>query len=107
MLTIDPDGGGKALAVFCFREEAELFLGVEETGAGWRVRETTAGELVSGLYGPYADIERVVIDPLPRSIADRAGMPPLSIGRSDFTRILVEAVGTAAGQIPALVSLRP
>ncbi len=107
VLTIDPDGGGRALAVFCFREEAELFLGIEEMGAGWQVRETTAGELVSELYGPCADVERVMIDPLPRNIAGRTGIPPLTVNREDFTRILVETAGTAAGPIPALVSLRP
>lgn len=107
VLTIDPDGDGEALAVFCYQEEAELFLGIEGMGADCSVRVTTAGELVSLLYGPYANVERVVIDPLPRSIADRAGMVPLSINREDFTRVLVETVGTAAGPIPALVSLRP
>lgn len=104
--TIDFDGG-EALAVFCFREEAELFLGVEEMGDGCSVRETTAGELVSVLYGPYADVERVVIDPLPRCIADRMDMPPVTMNRGDFTRILVETGGAAAGPIPALVNLRP
>lgn len=106
-ITIDPDGQGEALVVFGFREEAELFLAIEETGDDLQIRETTAGELISVLYGPCADVDRVVIDPLPRRIAGRTGTESLSIGSAEFTRNLVESCGTASGAMPALVSLRP
>jgi hypothetical protein len=40
------------------------------SGDGWRVRETSAGEVVSLLYGPCCDAQTVVLDPLPRMPAD-------------------------------------
>ena len=107
MCTIEPDGLGEALVVFGFEEEAGLFLDLEGMGAGWHTRETTAGELVSLLYGPCASIARVVIDPLPNSIACRTGMQPLSVSSTDFSRTMVNAGGTATGALPALATLRP
>ncbi|QIN77367.1 hypothetical protein GBA65_01290 [Rubrobacter marinus] len=105
--TVDADGLGEALVVFGFEEEAELFLGLEELGPDWQVRETTAGELVSLLYGPYANISRVVIDPLPRRIAEGTGMPPLGVSSDDFASTMVDAGKVAAGAMPALATLRP
>lgn len=99
--------GGEALAVFGFREEAELFLRFEEAAAGWRVREATAGELISVLYGPCVGVERVLIDPLPQRIAVGAGIAHLSMNKEAFTRLLSETVGAVGGSIPALASLRP
>ncbi len=106
-LTIDTDGGDEALAVFGFREEADLFLSFQGTSDGWHIRETTAGELVSVLYGPHSGIERILIDPLPRGIYGGTSIIQLSIGRADFTRLLVEKVGAAPGPLPSLASLRP
>lgn len=107
MSVMDLDGRGEALVVFGFEEEAELFLGLEEMGAGWQARETTSGELVSMLYGPCASIERVVIDPLPRRLCAGTEMYPLSVSSADFTRTMVDAGRTAGGAIPALATLRP
>jgi len=42
--------------VFSFEEEAEAFLqllGDDEKERGWRIRETTAGELISVLLAPW------------------------------------------------------
>jgi hypothetical protein len=53
--------GVQALPVFSGDGEAEMFVWLE--GAfedGWRVRETSAGELVSILYGPCGDRKSVV-----------------------------------------------
>ena len=66
-LTVRVDPGREALPVFSFPEEAEMFLklgGLEERG--WRVVESTAGELVSRL-AEYrrAGIRLVALDPLP------------------------------------------
>jgi hypothetical protein len=65
LLTVDLDGTGQALPVFSFEEEAEMFLWLQRTEDGWEVRETTPGQLVSILYGPCADVGRVMLDPLP------------------------------------------
>ena len=59
-------GGGHTLPVFSGEEEAEMFLwlgGVFEDG--WRIRETSAGELVSILCGPCACATSVALDPSP------------------------------------------
>lgn len=64
VLTMSRDGG-EVLPIFCFEDEAEVYLRIETPGACWRARETTVGELVSLLYGPCADVEKVALDPLP------------------------------------------
>lgn len=87
VLAIDLSGGEKALAVFSFEEEAELFLHHELSGTGWWVREAMIGELVSVLYGPYASIANVALDPLPRNVSGGTnGL--LSLRRDAFMRFL-------------------
>jgi hypothetical protein len=64
-LTVDC-GGGRALPVFSGEGEAEMFVWLG--GAfqdGWRVRETSTGELVSMLCGPCARVRNVALDPSP------------------------------------------
>ena len=63
--------GGLALPVFSGEGEAEMFLwlgGAFEDG--WRIGETTAGELVSILYGPRADVGWVALDSSPQMAPD-------------------------------------
>ena len=55
--------GREALPVFSFEDEARMFLELGASG-GWRVRETTAGELTSVLCGICANVDRVVLDPI-------------------------------------------
>ena len=65
--------GEQALPVFSGDGEAEMFVWLE--GAfedGWRVRETSAGELVSILYGPCAGVGRVALDPSPEMVGINA-----------------------------------
>jgi hypothetical protein len=60
----DDDAG--VLPVFCFREEADLFLRFETPeDEGWRVKRVTTGELVSLLYSLCAAVDHVALDPLP------------------------------------------
>jgi hypothetical protein len=49
----------------------------------WVVRETTAGELTSVLFGLCAGVDRAVLDPLPGSFADPL-MDLASMGRQAF-----------------------
>lgn len=107
VFTIDQDGRGEALVVFGFEEEAQLFLGLEEKCAGWHARETTTGELISMLYGPYANVGRVMIDPLPQKIASGTRMQPLSMSCKELSRSLTSSGGAAGGAMPALATLRP
>lgn len=73
--------GEEALAVFSFEDEAGMFLALGALRDSWRVRETTAGELTSVLFG--AGVDRVVLDPLPGPFA-RALMDLASMGREAF-----------------------
>ena len=97
-------GTGKVLPVFSFEEEAKMFLrlGLPEK-EGWRVKESTCGELTSVLYAPCGDIGHVALDPLPESVGEgTVGL--VSLGRerfisallSDHTPPAVEMVGVAS-----------
>lgn len=90
VLTEDPDGRGEGLPVFRFQEEAEMFLWLRGLGGGWEVRETTAGELVSLLYGPCAHVGRVILDPQPR-IGAGGNVEPESVNRKKFVKTVVGA----------------
>jgi hypothetical protein len=101
MLTIDLGSGEESLAVFGFEEEAQMFLELRPaaTGEGWRVRRTSAGELVSVLYGPCSGAQRVVLDPLP-GVLDRGKSIGLrAIDRNCFLRMLL-------GEGPSSLQLR-
>ncbi len=88
--TVDLDGTGQALPVFSFEEEAEMFLWLQTTEDGREVRETTPGQLVSILYGPCADVGRVMLDPLPE-IGARIQISLLGMDRNDFVESVMGA----------------
>jgi hypothetical protein len=90
LLTLDLDGTGKALPVFSFEEEAEMFLWLQRAEGGWEVRETTPGQLVSILYGPCADVGKVMLDPLPE-IGARMQTSLLGMDRHDFVESVMGA----------------
>jgi hypothetical protein len=90
LLTVDLDGTGEALPVFSFEEEAEMFLWLQTTEDGREVRETTPGQLVSILYGPCADVGRVMLDPLPE-IGARMQISLLGMDRNDFVESVMGA----------------
>ncbi len=90
VLTLRLGGDGEALAIFGFEEEAEMFLHFRgaELEDGWRVRQTSVGELVSVLYGPCAGAKVVVMDPVPEvAKKELVGIP--SMHRNDFLRDLL------------------
>jgi hypothetical protein len=90
LLTVELDGAGEALPVFSFEEEAEMFLLLQTTEGGREVRETTPGQLVSILYGPCADVGRVMLDPLPE-IGARMQISLLGMDRNDFVESVMGA----------------
>ena len=70
VFTVRVDEGSAALPVFSFPDEAEMFLrlgGFE--AAGWRIIESTSGELISRL-GEYrrAGVDLIALDPLPEMV---------------------------------------
>jgi hypothetical protein len=93
LLTIDLGVEGCFLAVFSFEEEAEAFLGLfvegEEKRKVWQSEQKKAGELVSVLLGPCADVERVALDPLPLPLG-RGMLPLVSLDRDTFLQYLSE-----------------
>ncbi len=62
--------GEEALPVFSLEDEARSFLEFGAQDAGWGVRVTTVGELVSVLFGPCAGVGWVLLDPLPPPFAE-------------------------------------
>jgi hypothetical protein len=100
-LTLDPDRDGGFLPVFSFKEEADAFLellGEEGKERGWRIRETTAGELISVLLASCAQVKRVALDPLPLSCG-KAVLPFISIKRNHFVKDLIGEGREAAGEL--------
>ena len=83
-------GDRKALAVFSFEEEAQMFLDFRLAASkdGWRVRQTSVGELVSVLYGPCSDTKKVVLDPVPE-VGREEITELLSMNRKDFLRFML------------------
>jgi hypothetical protein len=83
-------GDGKALAVFSFEEEAQMFLDLRLAGSKdeWKVRQTSVGELVSVLYGPCSDTKKVVLDPVPK-VGKEEITELLIMHRHDFLRFLL------------------
>lgn len=86
--TVDLDGVGEALPVFGFEQEATMFLWLGTLRTGWQARKTSTGELLSLLYGPCGDIERVALDPLPRMFDGAVHL--VYVNRRDFVRTLLE-----------------
>ncbi|MBA2375827.1 MAG: hypothetical protein M3494_14620 [Actinomycetota bacterium] len=86
VLTIGLAAGEEALPVFSFEDEAAMFLGLGGFDGDWRVRVTTAGELISVLFGPCAGVRRVVLDPLPAPYAALNGL--VSVERKAFMEFI-------------------
>ena len=100
LLTVDLDGAGAALPVFSFEEEAEMFLWLQTTEDGREVRETTPGQLVSILYGPCAEVGRVMLDPLPE-IGASVQISLLGMDRDDFVESVMGARSLATPYKPS------
>ena len=102
VLTVDPDGDdGGSLPVFSFKEEAQTYLSLSENdqeGRRWRIRETTAGELVSVLLAPCADVRQVMLDPLPLSLG-RLMAPLCSVAREWFLEELMGSRREPTGEL--------
>ncbi len=92
VLTVNDDGE-RMLPAFSGEGEAEMFLwlGVAFEG-GWRVRETSAGELVSLLSGPRADVESIALDPSP-GMVESGTIDLVSVDRKRFVGRVVALGG--------------
>ena len=105
VLTIDPDGeDGGSLPVFSFQEEAQTFLALSENDQEeerrWRIRETTAGEVVSVLMAPCVEVRQVALDPLPLTLGIGRLMVSLcSVARERFVEELLGRRTETAGEL--------
>ncbi len=86
--TIELAGGEKLLPVFGHAEEAETFLRALG-GSGWQMRETGAGELVSILLTPCANVRKIALDPLASGTGAEVLARLVSLGREEFVAFLM------------------
>ncbi len=89
LFTVVLDVGGRALPLFSFEEEAEMFLWLRKEEYGWKVVETTPGQIVSILYGSCRDCGRVLLDPLPE-IGACARIGPVGVDRNEFVGSVIQ-----------------
>ena len=83
--------GEQALPVFSGEGEAEMFVWFEGAFEDyWQVRETSAGELVSILYGPCAGVGRVALDPYPEMVGLNA-VSLVSVTRKQFLSWILDS----------------
>ena len=79
------------LAVFSFREEAEMYLHLclEMLGHDWKILEISNEELASILCGPCREVKVIVLDPLPEACCGALnGL--LSVRRERFVLALLD-----------------
>lgn len=98
VLVLNSDGSQEEiLPVFSFEKEAEIFLRSEAPRTeGWRVRESTLGELVLVLLGVCAGVARVALDPPPVKAGGEAMVGLLSLSRAKFLLGLMDEYESSA-----------
>ena len=80
-LTLGDASGGRSVPVFGTGRAAREYLRLGGL-VGWRVRESTVGELVSLLLGPLAGVERVLVSPPPDVLVG-------SVGKKEYVAALL------------------
>ena len=89
-LTVSVPGLGEALAVFCFEEEARLYLGYGDHDL--RPCPVGPGELMALLLGSWSRFARITLDPMPgRDVGLMLRLA--STRREDFLDHLVRKYG--------------
>jgi hypothetical protein len=96
--------GQETIPIFSFREEAEMFAQFE-AGGSWWVRETSAEELASLLFGPYSCVKMVALDPLPE-ICHEGTTLLVSVRRNDFALKLLGDRGMRVSPAPGSTTQR-
>jgi hypothetical protein len=90
--TVSLPDGREAIALFSGEEEAGMFRHFSKQGAKGSVRETTAGEVLSLLYGPWSVAGHVALDPFPEVLSSRL-LGLLTLSRERFARSFAGGVG--------------
>src|SRR3712207_596558 len=88
VLTIRTGGEQETLPVFSSEAEAEIMLRFGGVTGAWRARESSAGELVSVLYGPCAGVRKVAVDPSPEMV-NEGTVGLVSLLRESFLGLII------------------
>jgi hypothetical protein len=83
--TVSLPDGREAIALFSAEEEAKMFCHLSKQGKKVSIRHTTAGGVLSLLYGPWAVARHVALDPLPEILGGGL-LGLLTLGREHFAR---------------------
>ena len=94
VLTLATRPSRETLPVFTGAGAARSFL--RYAGGDWRVRESTAGELVSLLVGHLPRVDRIVLDPV-FGVSD-GGTEPRSATKEEFVASLMDERLAAAAR---------
>jgi hypothetical protein len=84
-LTVFLPDGREAIALFSGEEEAMMFRHFSKEGANSSILETSAGEVLSLLYGPWSVAGQVALDPFPEVLGPRF-LELLTLSRERFAR---------------------
>jgi hypothetical protein len=77
--------GREAIALFSGEEEAMMFRHFSKEGVNSSILETSAGEVLSLLYGPWSVAGHVALDPVPEVLDIRlSGL--LRLSREHFAQ---------------------
>jgi hypothetical protein len=93
-LTVSVPGLGEALAVFCFEDEARLYMAYGD--GGLCPFPVGPGELVELLLGPWSRFDRITLDPMPGR-GTGLMLRLASTHRRDFLDHLVRKYGLGRG----------
>ena len=99
VLTIQLSTGRKVLPIFSHDDEAGEFVHFGSLGTGWRIRKTSARELVSVLSRSDTDIGWVALDPWP-GIHVEMVLDLIGVGRRDFVDQLVGGIEASCSTAP-------
>jgi hypothetical protein len=88
LLCISSETGEKVLPVFSVEELAQGFIEYRALGAGWHVGESYNGEMISLLFGPCTEVEKILPNPLPDPLAAQDALLNL-MDRESFISLLL------------------
>lgn len=83
--TVSLPDGREAIALFSGEEEAMMFRHFSKEGAKSSILETSAGEVLSLLYGPWSAAGHVALDPF-REVLGARFLELLTLSRERFAR---------------------
>jgi hypothetical protein len=93
-LTVCSPEGRAAIALFSGEEEAKMFCHFGKKRAKGSVRVTSAGGVLSLLYGPWSVARHVALDPFPEVLGSRRLLEPLTLDRERFARSFAGGAGS-------------